>query len=329
MRDLEIDKFEKKLVYFWGSISFFGSILMLAVYYQPSMRGRLSMSIYFRGMAFMCAAKVIYEIILLEYAYPRLQHSYFAYKLVSFMSTLFAPITVWLQVVANFDRFLVILFPSRFSFLRRTFAQRLIVATIVVYNIIYQICNLTSLSIFERKPDNYFRTYVVSILLNCPVVPSIIWIALSVVILVGILRNRRHLKSSKPNTIVIKKTQKDIKFGATMIALNISLLSFYGLWRAYYALVDQDMFDYLNDSRISFYSRCFGLVIKKITEVYFSTILFVQLLVNSIVRKELWKMLTKISNCIRGKLAEVFNHCFSSSSSSHRTSQEPPIQRPT
>lgn len=326
MRDLEIDKFEKKVVYFWGSISLFGSILMLTVYFQPSMRGRLSMSIYFRGMAFMCAAKVVYEIILVEYAYPRLQNSYFAYKLVAFLSTMFAPITVWLQVMANFDRFLVILFPSRFSFLRGTFAQRFIVAIIVVYNMIYQICNLTSLSIFNRKPDEYFRTYVVFNLLNCPIVPSIILIALSVAILVGIVKTRRHFKSSKPNPIVKRKSLKDIKFGVTMIALNISLLSFYGVWRAYYAIVDQDMFEYLQDSRISLYLRCFGLVIKKINEAYFSTIFFVQLLVNNIVRKELWKMLTNIWSCISGRLAGIFNRFSSSSSSYNTTSQEPPIQ---
>lgn len=59
----------------------------------------------------------------------------------------------WLQVAASYDRLLIISLPTWLSFLRRPFAQRLILAMVFLYNMIFYSCAILKFKIIRTESD--------------------------------------------------------------------------------------------------------------------------------------------------------------------------------
>lgn len=325
---------KKLLLYCLRSLGLFASILMFAVYNQASMR-RLSVSIYIRCLAFVCACKMLYHMIVIEHFYKQLTRSDVSEKMITYFTILFVPIMVWFQVMASFDRFLVILFPTKLLFVHRQFTQRICVATVIVYNMLFYSCTLLKYRTIRLESDSQRRqdaikqarlvkTLSIFDLANSLLAPVSIMCILSIGIVMGILKAYRQIESSSGSSPTLtRKTLKDIKFGVTVIVLNVSFFLFFGIWRAY-SVLDQSVFAFLTDHQDSYSIRLLGLILKSLGEFYFSTIFFVQLAVNGLVRRELWQVFTLVWRTLRDKLNYMLNPV--SSSSSIQTSQELPLQ---
>lgn len=311
------------------AIGLFGCLLMFAVYSQTSMR-RLSVSIYFRSLAVVQTCKTLYYLCPPQYFYLRAFKYEPTLKLLGYVQRLFFPITIWLQVMANFDRFCVIMCPKRFVFLRRRFGQRLVVATVIIYNAVYY--SFVAIKIKILGPESseedrasmhrFSRTVHIVDFVNSTLLTFLLMLALSIGILIGIRTTRRRFKTSivmRSNSSILKrKTHKDIKFGVTVILLNVMFLIFEEIFRAD-IIFKLDLLGLKSEDNPFTRIRILQLIQSNLGTFYFSIIFFVQLSVNSFVRNELWQLCQRIWTRLRG----VFNHSSSYSTQPQLTSKLP------
>lgn len=306
-----MDATDQLIKYLIQAIGLVGCILMFVVYSQTSMR-RLSVSIYFRSLAVVWTFKTLYYFCLSQYWIKLVLSSEVILKLLGYIQRLLLPITIWLQVMANFDRFCVILLPKRFVFLRRRFGQRFLVATVIIYNMVYYSFVAIKLKLLgpgsseeDRESVRRFsRTFDIIDFVNSTFLTFILMLALSIGILVGILTTRRRFRTTtvlrRSNSSILKrKTLKDIKFGATVILLDVLFLFCVEFLRAN-VIFELKLFGLTRGDNPLTRIRILQLIQINLGEFYFSIIFFVQLIVNHFVRKELCQLWQRIRMRIRG-----------------------------
>lgn len=303
---LQIESLMSKTI---RSIGLIGSVLMFAVYSQQSLR-RLSVSVYFRYMAIVCFTSNVFSFIQFDPSNPS-KNFFFdfkvIYKISNFLTNLLVPISVWLEVLASLDRLVTILFPFRFKWIQNTYIQLVTIASIVIYNMLIYVYNLIEryflFDIFQiarnvrnqKKLENIIR---IVDLMSSSVVPFIIMLGSSIVIFVGVVRVHRRIKSSSIMFGISssqRRLLRDIKFGLSMIILNVLFFIFIVAYRLH-NLFHLNPFD--EDTHI-IYFLFFNKFFSDLSEYYYLINFYIQILVNSLVRKELFSICNRLINRTR------------------------------
>lgn len=287
----------KKTIYSLGLI---GELLMFVIYYQPSLR-KLSVSVYFRSMALVGLFKCIYLFTVFKQLFETQPNLSLSHEIVIYVNSLFVPISVWLEVAASFDRFVTISFPMRFRFIQKRLVQRTTVLVLVIYNMGFYVNTITSvwtkgfLSLEDRL-RYYYILYLMD-LVNSSALPFFLMMLMSVAMFASVLRVHRRMKRTVGRIIGAQNRRlvRDIKFGVTILVLNVLFFIFIGIFRLH-KLVRINPFD---RSANYFYFLLFESLMMNISEYYYLSNFYVQLAINSVVRSELLKIFTCMVNKIR------------------------------
>lgn len=264
------------------SIGIVGNILMLIVYSHGSLR-RMSVAVYFRAIAVLVLVQIVYS-----YVGKSLQSlvisNEITFKLEMYLKNLVVPITIWLEVVVSVDRMFNILFPRKFNILQKPLAKCLLIAAVCFYNMIVYMYLPIKVSTYNLGGQRELvRILFLISLVNDSLVPFAIMFAMSIAIFVGVVRAHGRIKRSVGNARSKRTVLKDIKFGVTMLVLNLFFFVCIGLYRLNY---------HINPfaPNLTLNSRVFYSIVNNLNEFYYYVIFYIQLGVNSLVRKELGRV---------------------------------------
>lgn len=291
--DEELNEFYRAEKIFRFSMHTFGLVgnsLMFVAYHTGSLR-QLSVSIYFRCMAIVCSCQNVYFLLWIEYLCRLSSRSELFYKLFNYAQNLFVCISVWLEVAASLDRFLTIVFPIHVSFIKKPLVQRIVIAMVVFYNMAFYSCILVKMNYRVEEKDyesqaNFMNTLYVMDLANSSAVPFSIMFVSSVATFVGVVRSHRRAKSLGRLTSSQRTLTRDMKFGVTLIVLNALFFSFNSIYRLN-NVAHINPFDPRKQTVMFF---VFASIISNLSEYYYSLNFYVQLWVNSLVRKQISKL---------------------------------------
>lgn len=274
-----------------------GNVLMFAIFSRQTL-SKLSVSVYFRAMAL---SNLFININWLkkfseyQYGFVVIDQSDFLCKSVMFTIYTISAMAAWFMVVAGLDRFIVIVYPNRFLFIQKPRFTLSIVVLITIYNIIFNFHILfdTSLTLIANYTDTANTTMVyecdwplktvfyISILVNSTIIPFTIMTASTIGMCLVVNNSRNRMRQISNNSSSFDNTRlkkmRDLRFTVTMIVMNVVFLVLNALNPFFNAL------EYLN-------------IIPEIVPVdhiatglfytFYSTVFYVQLAVNNLVRKE-------------------------------------------
>lgn len=276
-----------------------GSVLMFAVYLQPRSQ-QLSVSIYFRCMALVCFILNTVKLIMVDYFFQIYKVSGFLGKILDFLPKFFVPLSAWLEVLACLDRFLTILFPFKFKFIQKRTVQLLLIAAVFILNTLLNLDyaigtkylhKITGIPENEQGRLKIKEIIAIKSLVNSSLLPFAIMLVTSLATFVGVLRAHRRIKSSsnrRDNSQ--RKLLRDIKFGVTMVVLNVTFFVCIGLHHLKF-LVNIDPFNWKTHSIAYF---IWEYILGNLPDFYYFLIFFIQLVVNSVVRHELVNIFNRI-----------------------------------
>lgn len=269
------------------TIGLLGNILMIFVYSRGTKLRKLSVSVYFRCEAFFCACNNVSEI---TNYFVRLStvmnQSDLSCQLIGYLTMLLIPMAVWFEVCASWDRFLTIVFPTRFQFIQKKLVQRTVVASTIVlimstYSVVF-LWNRLELRQQMCLLMNFNQIRLVDLIMGS-LLPFILMVVLSLATLAGVLRAHKRLKSMM---VINNKRARDVKFGVTMLVVN--LVFFVLNFPEHLNLVFN-----LNPYNDTVRYFVFGCVLVFLYEIYYSIVFYVQLAVNSIVRRDLCELILR------------------------------------
>lgn len=281
-------------------LGIFANTASLIVFSRPRMK-KISMSIYIR-------------VLLLFYIYVNLnslrinlsnindwpdftENSEFTCKF--FLYTLRLPISVsvWLEVVSTLDRFLTITYSIKYKFLQRRFryfSQIIILLVIISQMIIYSPIIFYT-KFVEKKSFKFCKRSGTNILnyidlVNLVSLPFILMLIFSLVTIWGIRKSRRVSFPNSGNETSRLKA-RDIKFGITLICLNLIFLILSAPLRI--LNIFKFIRSFLSDP---FYTTLFIYITDIAVELQFSSWFFIQLAVNNFFRGEFFNLCKSLVN---------------------------------
>lgn len=282
-----------------------GSLLMLVVYYQASLR-KLSLSIYFRYAAVICAYRSIDQLVLNQLYVDIGRISQFLGALAFYLSNLFVPISVWLEVAVSLDRLVTILFPYRFTFIQKTLFKCLVIAGIFIVNMglyLFHLIGTGYLFLISGISENdtagrlTIRNFKILLdLMSSAAIPFAIMLVASIAILAGVLKARRRIKTTRlGRTASQRKFLRDINFGVTMIVLNGLFFIFIGIFR----MNVEFGINPFNRKTHFLSNLVFEYIVFYLSDFYYMLNFYFQLAINSLIRKELVGMFARILRKIK------------------------------
>lgn len=281
------------------SLGLFGNLLMFIVYYRGSLR-KLSISVYFRWISVYSTINILCMLFVNPNWRSFALESDTVFKISSFLRAPILPTAVWFEVAASFDRFMTITFPFKSRVLQKRLVKSVFVASVIVYNIIFYLFILFQATSPAHKhvgPYKFGQLMFVIDLVNVSIVPFGLMLFLSIATFLGVLRAHRRIKSLFSQTDIRsrRKLTRDIKFGVTIITLNFMFLvcvGFYNLNRVF-------SFNPFDVETQFFSLICFNTVLEILFKNYFAMNFYVQLAVNSVVRKELLRFIAGLFPLLR------------------------------
>lgn len=231
------------------SLGLVGNLVMLVVYSLSRKLSKMSISVYFMFVAVICAYHNIFT--LARYFSPvdrLIDESNILCKLNVYLFFYLKPISAWLEILAGLDRFLSILYPFRFKFLKRPKVQVIFVVSVIFYNtccyakILFEtnlVLNYDYYSLQYYSWCPIFLSYELSMLdfLNGAAIPFVLMSILSMLTVSGVIQAHARIRLSTPNDSHSRRTLvHDVKFGVTMIVLNVLFVLFNSPYRLYYLL---------------------------------------------------------------------------------------------
>lgn len=283
-------------------IGLFGNLLMYVVYSQPTL-SKLSVSSYLRAMALTNILVNIMSIntILLNFGIILNVQSEFMCKTISYLLFTFGAVSSWLEVAASLDRLVTIVYPTRFALVQKPLFSSVVILIILVYNFGYYSQAIVAYQLVRLNVNLYFcvsdlEAQIESVdFFNSTAAPFLVMLVSSIVTLVGVIKSRRRFNLTSNNPINRRKKLKDIKFGVTLIALNISFILLNTPRRLYFFLNALQLFGH----DIFIFSYWIKSVVF-LNELYFAASFYIQACVNSLVRRELMNFKSRIVNGRRG-----------------------------
>lgn len=274
-----------------------GNILMFVVFSRQTL-SKLSVSFYFRAMSI---ANIFININWLkkfseyQYGFVVIDQSDFLCKSVMFTIYTISGMAAWFMVVAGLDRFFVIVYPTRFLFVQKPRFSQIICVLITIYNIIFNFHILfdTSLSLIDTNDTDTNTTLIYkcewplktvfyfSVLVNSTIIPFAIMTASTIGMCLVVNNSRNRMKqisnsSSSSDNARLKK-MRDLRFTVTMIVMNVFFLVLNALNPFFNAL---EYLDIVPEIVIVDH------IATGLFYTFYSTVFYVQLGVNNLVRKQ-------------------------------------------
>lgn len=137
------------------------------------------------------------------------------------------------------------------------------------------------------------KRLVIWIFFNSAVIPFILMTILSIATTVGVIRVHKRVRLSRKNESTANRAQiRDIKFGITLVILNILFLILNIPSKLLF------IFDFIPfDERKDYFAKyVFIQIFVELNEFYFAVVFFVQLAVHNLVRKELFNIYRRFFN---------------------------------
>ena len=299
---------ESMNIFFYISLSFvalgfIGNILMFAVFGRPQL-AKLSLSLYMRSMALVNLyttlnwIKIFYGFV---YNYYLINESEFFCKSVMYTIYVAGPLSAWLQAAASLDRLLTIVYPARFKIIEKTAFQIAVLSFIVLYNSAFYFHllfdqNLTVINSTDSNStvicDSYaYSLLFISDLINSALLPFIVMLASSLATYYGVVRARNRMKKFTDSRRANRIRMRDAKFGITMVILNLVFV----LLNAPNPVINiiTTYIDFGMETDLSYILQILFLFFYY---VYYMMSFYVQLVVNSLIRKQILAMLYFSSN---------------------------------
>lgn len=272
-----------------------GNTLMYLVYSKSSL-SKLSVSIYFRAMA-LSNLLINFNLIRLFFEiwsnFLLIDYSEFSCRSISYLSFVGASLSAWFELAASIDRFLAILYPNRFKMIQKKIFKFIFILSLTVYNfavyfpllfdyfikysfdqngnIITQRCITFSTTSLERMD-----------FINSTAVPFLFMINFSAATMFGIARSRNRVNNINMNLNSLKIKNRDLKFGLTIISVNI-IFFVLNLPKRFFFMMNLDLLVSQGPLGMTISTT----VIMILHYTFFSITFYIQLLVNSIFRKQL------------------------------------------
>lgn len=269
-----------------------GNFLMYMVYSQTSLRS-ISVSVYFRALAITNFLANFYSIeAFFEQVkdYYAMDKSEFICKLYMYILYLTGPISAWFEVFAGFDRFLSVIYSKRFREFKKTKIHFTIVVFIVVFNLTFYSHILFNFKLVTYADSQticlspYWEITYLMNLYNSAVVPFVLMILTSIATFVVIIKSRRRVKIRMTNTfnnnLSKRRRNRDMKYAVTMIILHATFFLM-NVPEPFYEIICS----YLNVKVDRQLNKILSYTFAILRLMYFSSSFYVQLAVNSLVRK--------------------------------------------
>lgn len=293
----DFEKFDNVFCVIVHSLGLVGNISMLIVYNQANLCA-LSVSVYFRFMAVICASHNLMYI--LQFFFDEqmfaFENSQVGCKLINYLLFVLAPMAVWLEVLACLDRFLTIVFPLRLRFIGRASVQRVAIAGIVIFNSsVYSIVLINSKRVTWLVGPQIEKTFcsiqslqIVNFIdfLAGSAIPFVLMVVLSILTILGVVKARKRVEALTNRAARVKR---DLKFGVTICVLNLVFFLFNFPYRLIFA-IDINPFSSKYDRMVFV---LFTQVLGELYQIYYSMLFYVQLVVNRTVRRELWNLIKR------------------------------------
>lgn len=293
----------KNITLILSILGLIGNTLMFIVYCQSSLR-KLSISVYFRAIAIV---NLIINLVMTQRYIASLlaqdftNYSQFVCKTLNFVIIINGAISAWLEVVAGLDRFLAIVYPTRCLFIRKTYFSLILIAILLVYNVAFY-----AQILFDFDLDKNYKSCISNRqneidkmdFYNSTAVPFAIMILTSLATLISVIKSRRRMESSMRHdgSRSSRTRMRDIKFGATLIIINITFLLLNAPRRFFYYM---EYFYFLP----VFYIFLLNEIVVFFYDLFYSTSFYLQILVNNLVRRQFCdlinKMIAKVRDCLR------------------------------
>jgi hypothetical protein len=224
-------------------------------------------------------------------------------KLYVFIDLFIRSISAWILVLISFDRFLSIVFPTRFLFRKKfrlqLFACLILFSSNILFSVpialTYEIYNIVE---FENKTfimcymtNPYYNLVYVALTI---IVPFILMFIFTLITLSFIYKSRRNATSTANNKI------KDLRFAVTSISLNISFFVLI-FPEGFFVVLDFILFHMSlieEDAEYIIYDTFLIM-----SFLHYGSTFYLTLIVNSIFRKELFDLILDI----KIKLLNLFN----------------------
>lgn len=281
-----------------STLGLLGNIASLVVFSRPRLK-KLSISIYIRALSitYICVNlnSLRTSITNIYVWYEFTEYSEFTCKFFRYILRLPIPVSAWFEVLATIDRFLVILYSARYKLLLTRF--RFLGQTALLIVIVFQMIVFSSEIFFLKleqikngstmvfctnngdKPNINHAKLIESI--DLVLLPFILMLSFSVATIWGIVKSRRNSHNSTNNLATSRLKARDIKFGITLICINLIFLMlnaplrFLNIFHFVENVINNPfnnlVYLYITSTALDFqYSSCF----------------FIQLAVNSLVRRE-------------------------------------------
>lgn len=280
-----------------------GNLLMFTIYSQPSL-SKLPVSINYRVISIVniyITLNWIRIFSIFQYNFYWGNRSTFWCKIVTFSVYTAGPISVWCMVAASVDNFISIVYPKRFAFTRHRSYALLVVSFIIIYNILFYAQMLVSFDLRAVNSSSGNMSALVCYsplenmtnimdLINTSLVPFTIMITFSILTFVGVLKSRaRMLKSSsaaQTGTVVFSRSHsRDIKFGVTLITLNIIFVVFNSPNSFYSSILLKNEIIEINNLQ-----RVLAYLVLLLYYMFYSLMFYVKTAINTIVRNEVRKI---------------------------------------
>lgn len=283
-----------------ASIGIIANTLMFAVFCGPSLR-KHSVSVYFRAMSM---SDVVMNIFFFTFVYEYASGldlkstSDFSCKFLAFLLFFMTPLSAWYLVAAGLDRFLTIVFPTKFLFIKKPRFSVSLCFLILVYSFAYNFYlffNFDFVTLNRTKNaenSTYFvinsycvfknvKLFSTADFINTCLLPFVIMVTSTIATTIGVLTTHRRMKKFVQAQQLRKTQLRDIKFGVSMIILNLVFL----------VLKIPNILIFISNSLDlnTLFSGNF-VIINYVVEIIFSLLytinFFLQLASNSLVRKQ-------------------------------------------
>jgi hypothetical protein len=291
------------------AVGFLGNIFMFIVYSTKRLRSN-SFSIYFRSMSIVnlyITAYWIKRFLIYQYNYNILNQSQYLCKFIAYFIYIAFPISSWLMVVVSVDSFLKITFPTRFrAKLNSLKYQLFIVFVTFAYNIAYYAfypintnlevtfknetmfnLTITTSSNICSCPGNILFVLSTLQLINSSLLPFVLMIVVSIVTIVFIKRSRNKMGNTTRSDESKRRQLRDIKFGVTIVSLNVVFLIFNAPICVY-----DNFYNFLNVTPDM--DKLLTIIFLALNHAYYAFIFYFQLAVNNLVRRELLELFKTI-----------------------------------
>lgn len=283
-------------------IGLLGNSVAILVYSRKKMR-KFSISTYFRAIA------MAHIIINLDWLLETLKNDFqirildkyaLTCKLDTFVCKMLPSIATWFEVLAALDRLFTALDPTRFYFIKKARFQLTAIVLVLVLNISFY-AHLFIDTEFDARQQGYTRCRIVNeqerldewleVVIACVIPLSLMFVS-SVITLFRVVRCPQKIAGAGR---LGRNRMRDLKFGITLVCVNLTLLLLTTPFRVI-LFFRKSMIKYIRDQLTRF---IFISIIHTIYEAFYSISFYIQLLVNRVVRRGLFKLIFRFKVTIR------------------------------